>query len=387
MKICDNDRLCTPGPVNVPARVLAAGARPMIHHRTAQFSAIVKDVIEKLQSFFVTETTPLLVHTTGRGSMEGAVINLFSKGDEVISVTNGKFGRMFAEIAETYGLKVHRIAEDDNKDLSLECLEETIKANPNVKAVTLCHGDTSTGRKADIAAVARIARKYGILTLVDCICTAGCERISFDESGVDVLITCSQKGMMCPTGMSIVLMSDRAWEKTRTSELPKYYVDFKAIREIIEKKYETPGSTPVSLVCSLQESLTMLQEEGREEVFARHDKIAAAVRAGLLGMGLELFPTECKERVNCMTAFLPPEGVEAKQIKQMLQEQYGLIIAGGIGKQSGKILRLAHMGAFYKQDALMVISAIEAVLYQLSDYTPGPGIRACIEALTCMDCK
>lgn len=383
MKTCDSYRLYTPGPTSIPNRVLLAQAKPMMHHRTPEFSAIITDLTEKLQYLFDTKAEPLLVHTTGRGSMEGVITNLLNAGDEIIAIANGKFGRMFAKIAESYGVTAHQIETDDDLDISLERVEAAMTAHPNARAVTVCHGDTSTGRKADVPAIVRLSHQHGMMCFVDCISTAGCERISFDEWGVDALITCTQKGLMAPTGMSIVFLSELAWSAAETATLPKFYVNFKSIREFLVKKHETPGSTPVSIVYALQESLTMLQEEGREQVFARHDAMAKAVRAGLETMGMRLYPTpeNCATRSNAMTAFQPPEGVEAAAVRNLLRDRYGMLVAGGLDKQSGKILRLAHMGAFYASDALAVVSALEAVLYELTGRVPGTGLAACIKAL------
>ena len=384
MKEYEDVLIYTPGPVNVPQRVLAAGAQSMIHHRSAEFSAILIDLIAKLRWLFNTKAVPLLIHTSGRGAMEGTILNLFSRGDKIISVCNGRFGEMYAEIATNYGLNVVTFCEDWEKDLSPEELEKAIIQNPDAKAVTLCHGDTSTARLIDIPPITAMAKKHGLLTLVDCVSTAGCIPIDFDSWNADVIVTASQKGLMSPTGLSIAFLSEAAWKHADTSALGKFYIDFKDIRAHLEAaKPETPGSTPVSLIRSLNEALSMMQEEGREAIFARHAKLACAVRAGLTEMGMTLFPVECKARSNALTTFIPPDGVSPGAIKNGLKEQFGIMIAGGLGSYTNSTLRAAHMGYFYSRDALLLVSAMETVLNRiLSRKASGKGIAACMDLLS-----
>ena len=374
----------TPGPVNVPPRVLEAGARPMIHHRSDEFSAILIDLLAKLRWFFKTEALPLLIHTSGRGAMEGTILNLFSRGDKIISVCNGKFGEMFAEIGTAHGLNVVKICEDWSKDLSMEELEAAIIGSPDAKAITLCHGDTSTARLIDIPSVVAVAKKHGLLTLVDCVSTAGAIPIDFDSWGADVVVAASQKGLMSPTGLSVAFLSEAAWRYTDTSTMGKYYIDFKDIKAYLEaSKPETPGSTPVSLVRSLNEALSMMKEEGREEVFARHAKLAGAIRAGLTAMGMTLFPVECMVRSDALTTFAPPDGVSPGVLKNALKDRFGIMIAGGLGHFTNTTLRAAHMGYFYSRDALLFVAALETVLDRvLSRKATGKGIAACMDLLS-----
>jgi aspartate aminotransferase-like enzyme len=377
-------QLFTPGPVTVPPRVLAAGARPMLHHRTPEFSAILADLTARAQRLFGTVQDVLPVHTTGRGAMEGSITNLCSPGDEILAVCNGKFGEMYAAIAERHGLRVRRICTDWLKPLDLDEVQAALECAPGVKAVTVSYCETTTAVVNDVAAVAALARDRGALTLVDAVSAAGCLPIEFDAWGLDCLVTASQKGLMSPTGMSLVALGERAWEATRTARLVDYYVRFAEIRKSLHgPRAETPGSTPVSLVCSVAEALRMIEEEGAAEVYARHAKVAAAVRAGLSAMGLALFPAEHPRRSPALTAFSVPEGLQGSELRGLLKREFGLVAAAGLGEAyKERVVRIGHMGYIFPKDALLVVGALEACLFRLGRLAePGRGVAACIRAL------
>lgn len=384
MKGYEDLSLFTPGPVNVPARVLAAGARPMLHHRTDEAAELIQGVVEKAQRVLGTTEDILLVHTTGRGAMEGTILNLFSPGDEIIAVCNGKFGEMYADIAETHGIKVHRVCKDWLTPLNLDEIEESIRTHSNVKAITVCHCETTTACLNDIKAVAQLAKSYGILSMVDCISSAGCVPIDFDAWQIDVLVTASQKGLMCPAGLSLVVLSQAAWRVVDNATMPKFYIQFRDIQKNLRgKRAETPGTTPMSLIGSLNESLGMILQEGRENCYARHQKIAKAIRVGLQAMGLKLFPEQADNRSPALTAIqFTPE--LSKSLRNELKTNFGIIVAGGLGKAyKDTVLRIGHMGHVYPKDAITIIAAVEASLHKLGHSKDvGLGVAACIRELT-----
>jgi len=205
--------LMTPGPTRVPERVLRAGARPMIHHRTPEFSRELAEMMELMKPFFGTRRQVLPVHTTGRGALEAAICNLFSSGDEVLACCNGKFGEMWATIAESYGLVVHRIATDWERDVDAAAVDAALAANPAIRAVALPYGDTSTGVANDIGAVAAVARAHahanarGVLVMVDGVSSIGGMPFECDEWDVDVAVTASQKCFMSSPGLAFAVLS------------------------------------------------------------------------------------------------------------------------------------------------------------------------------------
>ena len=376
--------LFTPGPVNVPARVLASGARPMLHHRTPEAAALIASMLEKLQDLLGTHEDVLPVHTTGRGAMEGTILNLFSAGEEIVCVSNGKFGEMYAEMAEMHGLKVHRVCKDWVAPLDLNEVEQALKAHQGIKAVTICHNETTTACVNDIAAAAKLAKQYGALILVDAVSSAGCMPIEFDNWHLDVLVTASQKGLMTPPGLSFVVLSPGAWQAVDSSRSAKFYIQFRDIQKNLHgKRPETPGTTPMALVAGVNEALEMIMEEGRNNCYARHEKCAAALRAGIEAMGLSLFPTADVCRSSALTAFqLEPSLTLA--LRSELRNGYGIAIAEGLGKQfKDSVLRIGHMGQVFPKDILMLVAAMETCLHKLGRLGKiGPGVAACAKVIS-----
>jgi aspartate aminotransferase-like enzyme len=377
-------QLFTPGPVNVPPRVLAAGARPMLHHRSAEFSRILSSMIEKAQRLFGTQQDVLLVHGSGRAAMEGTITNLFAPGDEILSICNGNFGEMYARIAEYHKLNVRRICADWLKPLDLAEVAAALKEYPAAKAITVPQCETSTAVVNDIPAIASMAREHGKLLLVDSVSSAGCMPMEIDAWGVDAMVTASQKGLMSPTGLSLTVLSDRAWKATETARLSGYYVQYREIRRTLHgARTETPGSTPVSLVCSVEEALRMIEEEGQANVYARHARVAKAVRAGVEAMGLSLFQPDCATRSASVTAFSVPPATDGPTLRAVLKDELGLVVAGGLGSaHKERVIRIGHMGYCFPKDALTVIGALEAALFKLGCLPAlGRGTAACIRAL------
>jgi len=351
--------LMTPGPTRVPQRVLDAGARPMIHHRSPEFARELATIVELLPPVFGTRRAPLPVHTTGRGALEATICNLFSAGDEIVSCCNGKFGEMWAGFAESYGLTVHRVATDWTRDIDLAELETAFSEHPSARAVTVAYTDSSTGVANDVAAVARIADKYGALALVDGVSSIGGMPFEMDAWGVDVAVTASQKCLMSSPGMSFAVLSERAKAATAHARLPRNYWDFLAIEQIITKpKPETPGTTPVHLALQIAESLRMIHEEGLNNVFERHAAMSERARCGASDLGLVLQCTGFARQSATMTAlaFASPaavrEGLKAR----------GILTAAGLGRFATEGFRIGHMGDIRLDDVNRTLSALRDVL-------------------------
>ena len=382
-------RLYTPGPVTVPHRVRAAAALPMIHHRSPEFHAVYASCVQNLQWLLGTKQDVLLAHTSGRGAMEACITNLLRHGDAVATVVNGNFGTMFAKIAKAYGVETHPVLEDWSRpfagDEAAAELAAVLKANPRIRAVTICHNDTANSVENDIRLAASVAREHGVLLLVDGVSSVGCAPLEFDAWGIDALATASQKGLMSPAGISFVALSDRAWEATKTSDLPKYFTDFTAIRDKFHEKEgspETPGSTPVLQLRCVAEALAMMREEGRDEIFSRHARLASAIRTALAAMSLEIVPANAKRPSKSVTTFYLPSGVKGADVRSALLDDFGIRIAGGLGQYKDSTLRIGHMGYFFDADALCVIGALETVLFRMGVLSnPGEGVAACMKAL------
>lgn len=357
--------LMTPGPTRVPQRVLDAGARPMIHHRSPEFSRELAELLELLGPVFGTRRPVLPVHTTGRGALEATICNLFSPGDEIAVCCNGKFGEMWSGFAESYGVRVHRIAADWTRSISVVEVETFLAEHPGVRAVALTYVDTSTGVANDVAAVARAAASHDALVLVDGVPSIGGMPFAFDEWGIDAAVTASQKCLMSSPGMAFVTLSERAWQATKTSRLPRNYWDFAAIqRAVTASKVETPGTTPVHLVLQLAEALRMIHEEGLPRVFDRHAVVAARVRDGVGALGLEMQCPALEQYACTVTAIALPPHIAPAIVRGGLEAR-GIYTAGALGKFQPSGFRIGHMGDIRMSDVERTLAALRELLSTL----------------------
>jgi aspartate aminotransferase-like enzyme len=340
--------LLTPGPTNVPRRILDATAVPMIHHRTKEFQAILERVFAGLQKVFCTKHPVMLFAASGTGAMEGSLTNLFSRGDTVLSFTAGKWGERYRDIARSYGLDVKNFELPYGEAFRAEQIAEALKQHPGAKGVltTLC--ETSTAVLHPIREISRVTQKTGALLLVDAISGLACDPLKMDEWGVDVVVCGSQKGLMLPPGLAFAAVNERAQSAFAKSNLPKYYFNFTDTVKAI-KKNDTPFTPAVSLIRGLEAGLEMLLEEGMENVWHRHADVAKWVRNQISEMGLMLFS---KAPTSGLTAIVMPKEIPSGDIIKIMREEHQVIMADGQGELQGKIVRFAHMGyACTRKDA------------------------------------
>lgn len=369
--------LMTPGPTPVPPSVLAAGAKPMIHHRTPTYSEIFSSVNEDLKYVMRTKNDVLTFASSGTGVMESAVVNLFSKGEKVIVASNGKFGDRFTQICKIYGLEVIELSYEWGKVVNPEDIDRELSNNSDVKGVFVTQSETSTGVLNDVKKIAEYVKKYDVLLIVDSITGLGAVDIRPDEWGIDIVMSGSQKGLMMPPGLSCVSVSEKAWAAVENSNLPKFYFSYAKARKSLNAKSPTTPFTPaVSLVISLSEALRMMREEGIENIIARHEKLATAARNGLEAIGLKLFaPPE--GRGNAVTPAYPPNGISATDIVKKMKSEHGITIADGQDHLKGKVFRIGHLGYYDKFDILTTLSGLELTLKELGyDFELGAAIAA-----------
>jgi aspartate aminotransferase-like enzyme len=364
--------LLAPGPTPIPPEVLLAMAQPIIHHRTPEYEALFADVRRDLRLLFQCKNEVLIFAASGTGAMEGAVVNTLSAGDQIVVVRGGKFGERWAEICEAYGVRVLPVDVPYGKSVDPAAVAAALKSEPAVKAVFATHSETSTGAVHDIQAIAAIVRETPAILIVDAITSLGVMDLPMDAWGADIVVAGSQKAMMLPPGLAFAALSDKAWALVPTARLPKYYFNFTAERKAIEKN-QSAYTPAVSLVVGLRESLRLILAEALPNVFARHDRLARATRAGVQALGLELFA----EHPGCAcTAVKAPAGIEGGAIVKGFRQR-GITIAGGQGSMRGKIFRIAHMGYVDGFDVLTALTALEFVLADLGHpVTFGEGIRA-----------
>ena len=372
-------RLFTPGPTPLPEEVKLSQAKDIIHHRTLEFSQIFKEVCEDLRYIFQTKNDVLVFAASGTGAMEAVVVNLLSPGDTVLVVRGGKFGERWEEISKTFGLNFIPIDVKWGKSVDPTLIEEKLKENRDIKAVFTQLVETSTGVINDIERIGKIVSKTSSVLVVDAISGLVAEPLYMDDWKIDVVVAGSQKGIMLPPGLSFVALSEKAWKMVEKSTFPKYYWDFKKAKDSLTKG-QTPYTPAISLICALKESLRLIKKEGLDKIIERHCLLAEATRRAVSSLGLEIFADPPS---NVVTAILVPEGIDEKELRRKMRENYGVIVAGGQGKLSGKIIRIAHLGWMDKLDIIGVISALEMALTELGyEIELGKGVKAAEEVLT-----
>lgn len=369
--------LMVPGPTSVPDRVLQAMHRPVINHRGPQYEDMFRDISTKLQQVFQTKNAVLTFPASGSGAMEAAVVNILSTGDKVLVVSIGVFGDRFAEIAKRFGADVEKLDFPWGQAADPEVLANRLRNDhaQQIKAVFITHNETSTGVTNNIAALAAACADHPALRVVDAVSSMGAVNLEMDAWGLDVVVTGSQKALMIPPGLGFMALSERAWAANAASTMPKFYWDAQAMKKSLGKG-QNPYTPPVSLLYGLQESLTLIQEEGLANIFARHRLLAAGLRTGLKALGLELLADDNAASPG-VTAVIAPAGIEAKQIQKMMREQYGITIAGGQKQLENKIFRIGHLGYAVPTDILVVLATLEMTLAKLGARVElGAGVRA-----------
>lgn len=364
-----------PGPVSVPPQVLAATAKPIIHHRSADFEPLFAKINEGLKYVFQTKNPVVTFASSGTGAMEAAIVSSASPGDRVLSLEAGKFGERWGEIAQAFGLAVQRKACEWGKAVDPQMVADELARHPETKAVYIELCETSTATVENVRAVAEVTRQTETLLVVDAVSGLGAEELRMDEWGVDLVGAGSQKALMLPPGLGFVAVSEKAREAIKKSTTPKFYFSLeKALKEL--EKNTTPFTPAVSLLFGLEVALDMIREEGIENVWRRHARLAEAARRAVRAMNLELYS---QNPANTCTAVKAPAGIEGGKIVKGLKAR-GFTIAGGQGPLKGKIFRFATLGWYNEYDVLTIIAAIEKVLLELGHQFPaGAGINAAME--------
>ena len=363
-------QLRIPGPTPLPERVVRSMNRPMIDHRGPEFAAILAEVTAGAKRVFKTKNDLLLLTSSGTGGLESAVANLVSPGDEVVVALCGNFGERFAALASAYGADVVRLEFEWGQPVDAGDLEVILQRHPKARVVLLTHNETSTGLTNPLRELARTARSAERLVVVDGVSSISSIDIETDAWGIDVAVSGSQKGWMAPPGLALVSVSERAWVQQAKARSPRYYFDWKEAKTWADKGM-TPFTPAVPVAFALQEGLRMLEEEGLANVYERHARLARATQAGLQALGFQLFAQD-GYRSNTVTSALPPAGLDVAALRKLLDTKYGVVIAGGQARMTGKMVRVGHLGAVAEGDVVQVIWAMEQALEEL-DIAPADG--------------
>lgn len=350
-----------PGPTPCPPEVLAASARQMINHRGREFAQLLGRVAERLKRFYQTQHDVLILTTSGTGGLEAAIVNTLSPGDRVLAVIIGEFGQRFAEIAETYGAQVVRLEYEPGHAADPEDVARALAQHPDAKAVLVTHNETSTGVTNPLADIACAVREADRLLLVDAVSSLSSIPVETDAWGLDVVVSGSQKGWMVPPGLAFVSMSPRAWEAYSQARMPRVYFDLGRHKKFLERG-QTPWTPAVSVLFALDVALEMMEREGMENIFARHAHIGEMTRAGVKALGLKLLAADERYASNTVTAVRVPEGVDDRVLRRLLEDEYGVELAGGQGELQGKVFRIGHLGWVTEQDIRQVLDALAQAL-------------------------
>jgi len=358
-------------------------AEPIIHHRNPEFNEVLTRVNANLKYLFQTEQPVLTLTCSGTGGMESTFVSLFSPGDTVISVNGGKFGERWVKMPRAFGMNAVEIKTQWGKAPTPEQILDALKAHPEAKAVYLVHSETSTGTATDIKTMAKLIHEHSdALVCVDGITAVGAHELRFDEWGVDVCVTGSQKGLMIPPGLAFVALSQRAIAMMETSKMPKFYFDLrKALKSYADN--DTPFTPGVSLIIGVDLALQMIKAEGIENVWHRHERLATALRAGIQALGLKLFSDSPSYAV---TPVWVPEGVSWKSFNKILKGEIGITIAGGQDDYKDRIFRVSHLGYYDELDMIAFVGALERTLAAVGyKFTIGAGLAATQNTFLTMD--
>ena len=352
--------LLTPGPTSVPPEVLAELAKPVIHHRERDYRDIYERCLARLRDVYRTQNDVLMFTTSGTGAFESAVANLTSPGDRQLVLSAGNFGERWAGMVRAFGADLVHTRLDWGETPEPEDLRAALHEAGDVKVVYLTHSETSTGVVCDVQALTAVAKDAGALVVVDAVSSLGAVPLESDAWGIDVVISGSQKALMCPPGVAFASVSPAALEAAAHSTSPRYVMDWERMRKA-QSKLDAPFTPAIPIVRALDVALGLLLEEGLETAFDRHARLGRACREGAKAMGLELFSPD-EERSAVVTAIRAPDGVDATGVVNGLRDRFGITIANGQGELKGKIFRIGHIGWFDVFDITTALAAVELVL-------------------------
>tara|TARA_Y100000589_G_scaffold327987_1_gene371015 strand:+ start:99 stop:1229 length:1131 start_codon:yes stop_codon:yes gene_type:complete len=351
-----------PGPTPVPERVLQALGSHPIGHRSKEFQNLVNSTTQKLKWLHQTQNDVLTITGSGTAAMEAGIINTLSKGDKVICGENGKFGQRWVKVAKAFGLDVIEINAKWGEPLNPESIRKILEDDhgKEIKAVILTHSETSTGVINDLKTISKYIRNHEkALSIIDCVTSIGACNVPTDEWELDIVASGSQKGYMIPPGLSFISVSEKAWEACNKSNLPKFYLDLKYYKKSLNNN-SNPYTPAVNLVFALEEALKMMQEEGLDYIFQRHEKHKLAVSNAIQELNLQLFANS-KCLSPSITAIQSPK-INAETFRKIIKDKYDILLAGGQDDLKGKIFRVGHLGYINNRDIMAAISAIGLTL-------------------------
>ena len=362
--------LITPGPTPIPPEVAAAAAVPMQHHRSPEFRALLLETLDRLKRVFATENDVVLFTGSGTAAMESSVANLLSPGDRVVVASAGNFGQRWVKLVRAYGIEPVLVEQPWGERLDPARIAAAA-GQAETAAVFVTHSETSTGVVHDVEAITAAVAPTGALLVVDAVSSLGGVELATDAWGVDVVVSGSQKALMSPPGLAFASVSQRAWARVEHSTLPRYYLDWRLAADS-HVKGDTAFTPAVSIVVALRTALDLILARGPAKVWEHNRRLARATRAGVKGLGLELFSPD-DDSAAMVTALLMPEGIDGQECYTVLRDRHGIVLAGGHGPLRGRVMRIGHMGYMNEFDIVTALAGLEMALGALGHTPPVPG--------------
>lgn len=374
--------LQVPGPTNVPERILRAMDRAVPDHRGPELPALTAEIVSLLRDVFGTSDAEIVLYPgSGTAAWEASLANTLSPGDRVVALNIGHFSHLYAECARRLGMVVQELDAEWGSGPRLDALEDVLRADREqaIRAVLMVHNETSTGVTSRIPAVRQVLDDAGhsALLLVDAVSSLASIEFQFDAWGVDVALTASQKGLMMPPGMGILAVSERAVEASQRASTPRYFFDWRPAIEQIHRGY-FPYTPATLMLFGLREALRMLDEEGLDAVYARHARLAEAVRTAVGQWSLEILCRDPAEQSNTTTTIEMPVDVDSDEVLRIAYERYRLSLGVGLGKLKGRAFRIGHLGSLNELEVLATVAGAELALRGAGvAISLGAGVAAC----------
>ena len=351
-----------PGPTPIPERILAAMSRQILDHRGLEFQKLGKRVLSGVKPLFKTANHVFIFPASGTGAWESALTNTLSPGDKVLMCETGQFAVLWAVMAEKLGLVADVIPTDWRIGADANLIEERLKRDKahEIKAVCVVHNETSTGCRSRIDEVRKAldATKHPALLMVDTISSLACTDLRHDEWGIDVTISGSQKGMMLPPGLSFTAVSDKALAASKTAKLARCYFSWDDML-VNNANGFFPYTPATGLLCGLAEAIDMINEEGLENVFTRHERLAEATRRAVKGWGLDIQCRDPKYYSPAVTAVVMPDGHNADTFRKLVLDTFNMSLGTGLNKIAGKVFRIGHLGDTNELTVMGALTGVE----------------------------
>jgi len=373
-----------PGPTNVPDRVLRALSRPTIDHRGPEFATLAKEVLSGVKDVFRTSSPVIIYPGSGTGAWEASLVNTLSPGDKVLMFETGHFAALWKDIATKMGLQVDWVTSDWRRgaDPAVVYAKLADDNNHTIKAVCVVHNETSTGVVSRIAEIRKQIdeARHPALLLVDTISSLGSIEYRHEAWGVDVTVGCSQKGLMLPPGISFNAVSDKAVAASKSAKLPRAYWDWEPMLRDNKAGF-FPYTPSTNILFGLREALLMIQDEGLDNIVARHERFGRATRAASKAWGLDIVAVNPNEYSGVLTAVMMPEGRDADTFRQIVLDRFDMSLGTGLGKLKGKVFRIGHLGDLNDLTLAGTLSGVEMGLKLADVPHKAGGVLAALELL------